>query len=151
MAKHRERVRDEDSLFFDGRLRNYPGHCFGPLIADGSGIRSHGVSKTKSADKVNAFAGVAGDATVTNSGERTRHNAVRRDDVTLQRITRGEASCGPEEDHFLFPTGCGLALLRHEVFVHEFNGALGQISAGTQAEFPFDVFAMGLNRFHAQI
>jgi hypothetical protein len=144
---------------------------------------------------------MAGDATMTNSGERTRarvlviapsrsrtfsggnkgrmfrrgrdqpapaafakatasqgggvrspiHNPLRRDDVTLQRITRGEASRRPEGDHFLFPAGCGLALLRHEVFLDKFNGALDQLPAGTQAELAFDVFAVGLDRFDAQL
>ena len=44
VAKHGVRVHDEDTFFFDGRLPNYPGHC-----------SYDRVSKTKSADKVNAL------------------------------------------------------------------------------------------------
>jgi hypothetical protein len=39
MAKHGVRVHDEDTFFFNGRLRNYPGHGFYARI-----------SKMKSAD-----------------------------------------------------------------------------------------------------
>jgi hypothetical protein len=60
-------------FFFDGRLPNYRGHCFMTLpLRMGIGDRKSWISKTKSADNVNASDGVAGDATVTNSGERTR-------------------------------------------------------------------------------
>jgi hypothetical protein len=46
VAKHRKRVHNEDSSLFDGRLPNTLSHCF-----------YHRVSKTKSADKVNALDG----------------------------------------------------------------------------------------------
>jgi hypothetical protein len=36
-------------------------------------------------------------------------------------------------------------------FLHIFSSALNQSLAGIQAELVFDVFAVGLDRFHAQV
>jgi hypothetical protein len=56
---------------------------------------------------------------------------------------------GGETDDFLFAGGRGRR--RQEVVLDVFNGALDQLPRGIQAELAFDVFAVGLDRFYAQV
>src|SRR6516162_8306055 len=60
------------------------------------------------------------------------------------------SSGGGETDDFLFAAD-DYVCRRHESDFHVFPGAGHQISAATQVELVFDVLAMALDRFHAQV
>ncbi len=57
---------------------------------------------------------------------------------------------GAERDHFLlFDDGDLVPLLRQKILHHPRCGPLGQFGATAQTELALNVFAVGLDRFHA--
>src|SRR6266568_7559392 len=95
------------------------------------------------------------DATAVVCRARTKHRVVavlvpsterRLSQTPLQPLSSAE-----RDYFFLFGDGNLALLLRQEILHYPCRGSLGQFGAAAQTKLALNVFAMSLDRFHAQV